>query len=595
MNIPGYEITRIIAKGGVSTVFVAVQRSLGREVALKILKKGDDAAHATRFMEEGRLLASLHHRNVITVYDVGVTQYWYYIAMEYLQGGSLEDRIREGMPLNAALDLMEILLDCLDSLHKRGIVHRDVKPANVLFEEDGTPKLTDFGIAKHMSSDQDITMDGTALGSPYYLSPEQASAKPLDGRSDIYSLGIVFYEMLTGEKPYRGESHLETLMAHATEPLPKLPEEHASFQEMFERMIAKSPEDRFASASELLGYLRAVRRFGGTAKFPAPDAIESRNRGDTVPQPSSLLRSWLGSRTAAASALVLAALTATATMWLPDSPQESEPEAAVAVRALQGTDGDADTSEAAPPARGLTARHAGEIVSSAEDQPIATFSSAGPATAGSAPAIPIEAPVTDKTLRETTVTEVPQTGPAAGIDPGTGDSPGPLSDTHSGIAAEAIPISDPPAPAFPGPEEQAAADDQIAHWLGQGREAMADYRLTTPPGNNAYEYFRQALAADPGNAEATRGVKQVADTYLRLGRAKQAERDYATADVYANRGLRISPTHEGLLALSAELDRGTTTARRESSGDPVSRLFNNLRGFFAEVPHNTTPQTVVEH
>ena len=174
MKIPGYKIERLIGKGGMSTVYLAVQESLDRRVALKVLKKFDDPKQAARFLHEGRIIASLSHRNIITIHDIGTIGDRLFIAMEYLDGRSLSERIEEGVPLAKTLSLMEQMAACLHFVHRRGIIHRDIKPSNILFHSDGTPKLTDFGIAKQLDSDQEITHEGAALGSPYYLSPEQA-------------------------------------------------------------------------------------------------------------------------------------------------------------------------------------------------------------------------------------------------------------------------------------------------------------------------------------------------------------------------------------------------------------------------------------
>ena len=262
MKIPGFNIERLIADGGMSSVYLAVQESLDRRVALKVLRKFDSPKHAERFLYEGRIIASLNHSNIITIHDIGAVGEQHYIAMEYLEGGSLADRIDQGMELPDILDLVETIAGCLDFVHRREIIHRDVKPSNILFHLDGTPKLTDFGIAKQLDDDQDLTMDGSAIGSPYYFSPEQAEGRPLDGRSDIYGLGIIFYQMLTGHRPYAENSHVQTILAHLTHPLPVLPEAYSTYQDLLERMIAKAPEDRVASARELVDLVRAVRPVG---------------------------------------------------------------------------------------------------------------------------------------------------------------------------------------------------------------------------------------------------------------------------------------------------------------------------------------------
>lgn len=260
MEIPGYKVGHLVAEGGMAAVYLAVQESLDRRIALKILKKFDRPEQSKRFMNEGRIIASLNHRNIITIHDIGVIGDQHYISMEYLEGGDLEARIRAGISPATATDLLKTIGECLEFVHGKGIVHRDIKPANILFRKDGTPILTDFGIAKQLAQDTSLTVDGTAMGSPHYLSLEQAGCKPLDGRTDIYGLGIVFYEMLTGRKPYQGKSYIETVMAHITEPIPKLPPQLERYQELLERMIAKSPEERFDSAADMVAFIDTIGR-----------------------------------------------------------------------------------------------------------------------------------------------------------------------------------------------------------------------------------------------------------------------------------------------------------------------------------------------
>jgi serine/threonine protein kinase len=260
VNIPGYKVERLIAEGGMAAVYLAIQESLDRRVALKLLKKFDKPEQSKRFINEGQIIASLNHRNVITIHDVGIIGGQHYISMEYLEEGDLEARIREGITPAAAISLIKTIGDCLDFVHRKGIVHRDIKPANILFCNDGTPILTDFGIAKQLEQDTRLTRDGAAMGSPDYLSPEQAECKPLDGRTDIYGLGIVFYEMLTGRKPYQGGSYIETVMAHITDPIPSLPPHLGRYQGLLERMIAKDPEERFPSAADMIVFINKMGR-----------------------------------------------------------------------------------------------------------------------------------------------------------------------------------------------------------------------------------------------------------------------------------------------------------------------------------------------
>ena len=268
VTIPGYEMLRPIAEGGMASVYLAVQESLGRNVAIKLLKRFDNPDQARRFHDEGRIIASLNHRNIITIHDIGIYEDRHYISMEYLEGGDLEERIQTGMSVDKALELIEVMGSCLEFLHCKAIIHRDIKPANILFHKDGTPILTDFGVARQLEADIRLTMEGSAVGSPHYLSPEQAECKPLDGRTDIYSLGIIFHEMLTGMKPFQGNSHIETILAHLTEPVPSLPPVLKRYQSLLDRMIAKDPDERFSTAGEMLKYVRKLRQSGprmGTA------------------------------------------------------------------------------------------------------------------------------------------------------------------------------------------------------------------------------------------------------------------------------------------------------------------------------------------
>lgn len=257
--IPGYKIESLIAEGGMASVYLARQESLARPVALKLLRKFDNPSQASRFFNEGRIIASLEHRNIITIFDLGAVGERHYLAMEYLQGGGLRSRMNRGMTPFEALELIETLGQCLDFVHRKGIVHRDIKPENILFRQDGSAVLTDFGVAKQVDINNTLTMDGTTLGSPYYLSPEQATCKPLDGRADIYSLGVIFYEMLTGMKPFQGDSPVETIIARLTPDIPLLPPQLRYCQPLIAGMLAQDPEERFASGKAMAAFARELR------------------------------------------------------------------------------------------------------------------------------------------------------------------------------------------------------------------------------------------------------------------------------------------------------------------------------------------------
>lgn len=175
-------------------------------------------------------MAGLRHPHIITIFDIGATDEVVYMSMEYIEGGDLKDRIPIGFTADEALRVVEAIASALHYAHGQGVIHRDGKPANILFSADNTPLLSDFGIAKQATVDAEFTSTGTILGSPFYMSPEQAEGQVLDGRADIYSLGIIFYEMLTGERPYPRGSAIKIIVQHIQSPIPKLPEQFRSYQ-----------------------------------------------------------------------------------------------------------------------------------------------------------------------------------------------------------------------------------------------------------------------------------------------------------------------------------------------------------------------------
>ena len=262
MEIVGYTINQCIAQGGMAAAYLAEQTSLGRTVVLKVLDTSvnDSRLALRRFMNEGQLLAALRHPNVITVYDIGTASNFVYISMEYVAGGDLKQRLAGG-PLapGRALDILEQVARGLSAAHAEGIVHRDVKPGNILFRSDGTPLLSDFGIAKSLLRDADLTATGVFLGSPNYMAPEQAEPGEIDTRTDIYALGVIFYEMLTGKKPYQSDSVIEVIHLHKHAPIPRLRGELAIFQGLLDLMLAKDRNDRFRDVPALLHYLESVR------------------------------------------------------------------------------------------------------------------------------------------------------------------------------------------------------------------------------------------------------------------------------------------------------------------------------------------------
>jgi serine/threonine-protein kinase PpkA len=259
-TLPGFQIMRPLGSGGMAHVWLAMQTSLERKVALKLLKiaPGDDHERMQkRFLREARTLAKLNHRNICGIYDIGQAGDDVYLAMEYLDGGTLLERMQGGLSLGEAIGMVVQIASGLKQAHAQGIVHRDLKPANVMMRGN-TPVLTDFGVARELSSATRITTDNMIVGTPVYMSPEQAQGTEVDGRADLYALGILLHELLTGRVPFTGDSPIAVCMQHLTAPLPILPPRFAMLQPVLDRLLAKSPSDRYVSAEAFLDALRRL-------------------------------------------------------------------------------------------------------------------------------------------------------------------------------------------------------------------------------------------------------------------------------------------------------------------------------------------------
>ncbi len=252
--IPGYRIKKLLGHGGMANVYLGVQENLSRMVAIKVLIPGmfENQRVSKRFLKEARTLSQLTHPNIVTIHDVGQVNNSHYIVMEYLQE-SLKEKVKKQrkIPPEEAFHLVLQIADALYYAHSKGIIHRDIKPENIMFRKDGTPVVLDFGIAKAMDSKTKLTKTGISIGTPQYMSPEQCNALKLDGRSDIYSLGVVLYEMLTGKLPYTAKDTLGVVMQHLREPVPKLPGDLKKYQLIIDKMMAKDKKNRVRSREGL--------------------------------------------------------------------------------------------------------------------------------------------------------------------------------------------------------------------------------------------------------------------------------------------------------------------------------------------------------
>ncbi len=279
-TIGQYQIVEQIGLGGMATVFKAYQPSIDRYVAVKILPKqlAYDPNFVKRFQHEARAIAALEHPHILPVHDFDTEGEYTYLVMRYVEGGTLTNLMGQSLPYERIIQIVGNIARALDYAHRQGVVHRDIKPSNILIDKHGEELLTDFGIAKMVegSSDTQLTSAGSILGTPAYMSPEQAEGKPVDGRSDIYSLGVVLYELLTGQPPYRAETPLAVVLMHLNDPLPPPRTIKPGIPEPLERVVlkamAKKPDERFQTAADmekaLKQALREIESGSTTADLP---------------------------------------------------------------------------------------------------------------------------------------------------------------------------------------------------------------------------------------------------------------------------------------------------------------------------------------
>ncbi len=272
-KLKGHRLLESLGRGSTASVYLMERLRDQRLVVAKVFTQvpdvAGDAAPLQRFLREFEVIAQIRHPNVVRIFDLGIADDMAFIVMEYFPGGHLGKRLADGLSPAEAIDLLAQAAAALEAIHAVGLLHRDLKPANMMLRNDGSLALIDFGVAKQRGATADLTSCGEIFGTPYYMSPEQGEGAVVDERTDIYSLGVVFHEMLTGRKPYVAGSQMGIIWKHRHAPRPVLPAPLQYCQPLLERMMALRPEDRFSSARALCEALEGLRPQAGPVPVEA--------------------------------------------------------------------------------------------------------------------------------------------------------------------------------------------------------------------------------------------------------------------------------------------------------------------------------------
>ncbi len=519
-SIAGYKIVKLLAKGGMAAIYIAEQESLQRQVVLKFLNPELDESILKRFIDEGKIIASLEHPNIITVYDVVSVEKHNFIAMEYLQGGDLDKWIEDGLDVNQALDILGKISSALHSVHKQGIIHGDIKPANIIFRKNGCPVLTDFGISYQSKPKQPIHANGEIYASPSYASPELIQGRPFDYRTDLYSLGIMMYEMLVGEKPYQGESEIETIAKSIQDPIPKLPHKLSKLQPLLDSLLAKSATKRLSDAKLVSHY---IERF-------FKDNPEFKKQGNkTRLIDSDVVVEYIANRKSAKSRLLLLPLLLIpgllVTAWFNKQ--------ALYERFFSAPVNSQNRSQKAIPVKSIAVKKIREPLKLNRKLNISIEDSLQNSIEKNQAILLLE-------QKNREIERVKQE----------------LKKQKQAQQQNVL-----------------KRKKQINVLLAKAQQSLKDYRLTTPLNNNAIYYFQKVLDRQPENAKAKKGIEDVVYRYELLARSELDKYHYQKAQQYISTGLGIDQDNNRLKELQTEANLLNEPKRALKK---VQNFFKNL-------------------
>jgi serine/threonine protein kinase len=492
-----------------------------------------DSSFGDRFLREGKILAKLAHTNVLSIYDIGASGNYYHMAMEYLTGGDLKERINSGLSLDQVVDISRQVAEALAYIHQEGFVHRDIKPENILFRSDGTAVLADYGIAKAADNSTSLTQVGMSVGTPHYMSPEQARGEEVDGRSDLYSLGVVIYEMFTGKVPYDAQDSFAIAYSHIYSELPRLQGNFKHYQPLLELLIAKNASERFQDAGEMLVALDAIaagkkvsRKFTiGSSRQPKVERTARRGTGVKVVIVS----------------VIFAVLLILGLIWK-GSQRNDLPHLVAGSGAGAAITAEVHHDPRPTPAADILSRPLETVQHGQKD-------------------VPDKDPAPD--ARQDTGTDHFETQqPSERILILTGSSSEPELDGEQRGAQE----------------QEIERRESAENYLMAAEESLASNRLSVPEGNNALFYYHKALEFDPNNEDAQRGIKKVAEKYALLASNALNNKDFKGAERYVDKIQEIYPQLPEISDLKELLSENieATAIAAEEKSDPLFKAKRDI-------------------
>lgn len=553
-EIPGYTIHEQIGRGGMAYVYRALQHNFDAEVAVKVLdpRLTVDPQFGERFIREARIMRSLKHPHIAAVYDVGQHGNIYYLSMEYLPGGSLKEQVDQADHPRDVLLVLAKVAEALDYAHSMDFVHRDIKPENILMRGPGDPVISDFGIARVLNSDGDHTKTGTVMGSPHYMSPEQALGQSVDHRSDIYSFGVLCYFAMCADVPYSEGSAVTIGIRHVRDPVPTLPVQYAVMQPFVNRALAKRPEDRFHSCTDLVEdfakYLALAETEGevllaGTdtlvaAAGPAVAVASSPGVGELAPRmktvaataPQAQRKNLYRMTVLGLLLLTLGALSAGVyLLW--------------------------DRKAAGAPAVAFNLETQRQLLRAGE------FLESGDISRALDEFLTVVAKEPDNQAAQkglVYISEIYQGRASAALANSDLDAAAvsvsalKRIDTDLPEVEQVIAAYDEKVAALQ--QEQRAQETvsaKISVLLQEATLAEQQQQFISPPGENAFEKYSQVATLDPDNTEAASGLQRLGQHYLQLARQYQREGDDISAKANINIARKMSP---GLTEQGFELE-----------------------------------------